>query len=117
MSKEHLPVDEFEPNGPRLHNVSGHVWEGYSDWIHPSFQRRTAAQVEAVDLWARRVRGRITVGAAIPLSIPIPRSNLGGRSPPGPSLDNHIVLMYPNGEEDTNGDAIGTEVQRPLRSR
>jgi sulfatase modifying factor 1 len=31
------PVDEFEPNGYGLYNVSGNVWEWCSDWFHPSF--------------------------------------------------------------------------------
>jgi sulfatase modifying factor 1 len=36
------PVDEFEPNGYGLYNVSGNAWEWCSDWFHPSFHAHGA---------------------------------------------------------------------------
>jgi formylglycine-generating enzyme len=41
------PVDEFEPNGYGLYNVSGNAWEWCSDWFSPEYYAsspRTAPQ-------------------------------------------------------------------------
>jgi formylglycine-generating enzyme len=34
------PVDAFPPNGFRLHNTTGNVWEWTADWFHPTFRER-----------------------------------------------------------------------------
>ena len=57
MSEERPPVDELEPNGYRLHDVSGYVWEGRPEWTLLGFHLPTVAQTEAADSSARRVRG------------------------------------------------------------
>jgi formylglycine-generating enzyme required for sulfatase activity len=51
------PGDEFEPKGYGLHNVSGYVWEWYSNWTHSSFYLRNAARTKAAVLSTRTVRG------------------------------------------------------------
>jgi len=51
------PMDEFEPKGYVLHNVSGYVWEWYSNWTHSSLYLRNAAQTKATVLSTRTVRG------------------------------------------------------------
>jgi formylglycine-generating enzyme required for sulfatase activity len=50
-------VDEFEPNGYKLHTVSGNYWEWYSKCTHSSFHLRNAAQTKAADFSMRKVRG------------------------------------------------------------
>ena len=51
------PMDGFEPKGYVLHNVSGYVWEWYSNWTHSSFYLRNAARTKAAVLSTRTVRG------------------------------------------------------------
>jgi len=51
------PVGEFEPNGYKLHTVSGNIWEWYSEWTYSRFQLRNFAQTKAADLLMRKVRG------------------------------------------------------------
>jgi hypothetical protein len=51
------PVDEFEPNGHELHNVSGSNWAWFFEWTHTSFQLRNAEQTKAADIPMRKVRG------------------------------------------------------------
>jgi len=35
------PVDEYQPNGFGLHNVTGNVWEWCRDWFDPGFYRHS----------------------------------------------------------------------------
>ena len=37
------PVDEFEPNGYGLYNVSGNAWEWCSDWFDAGYYSRSPA--------------------------------------------------------------------------
>jgi hypothetical protein len=105
------PVDEFEPKGYGLHNVSGHFWEWLVVEPNP-LQPLLAAQ-------SRPNKGvgfldsagvRMTAGSfPVPQRSPISSGNLGGRSPPCWALKTCTPFEYPNKEERVaNGDAIGT---------
>ena len=72
------PVGEFEPNGYKLHTVSGNIWEWYSEWTYSRFQLRNVAQTKAADI----------------------RGNLRGRSPPY-GLSTCISFVHPNRKESS----------------
>ena len=97
------PLDEFEPKGYGLHNVSGYDWEWLVLELNP-LQPLLAAQSLAyqgggfVDSEGMRIT---TVSFPVPQRNSISRGNLRGRSPPLWALTACIAFVHPNGKESS----------------